>query len=261
MELFLVNWPNDKHIICNINNNIPIKIPSHPYVLVNRSVLGNCGIEVENHFLLESLAVCQGINSKLVMYFTVNTAFINYLHQFPNLTESPEFPIIRNKTTFKQTLPISLIVSKFDSTLLTASSDFKDFIHWYTHDKEIFDLQESHDSMELFTNKNFFSENYVIDVFLFITAIICLLATALTVYLLCKHKKLRLLMASLVLHQVKEVSAVTQKEINTKCKTLTYISFALKHLGQVMVAILHYRKSKLCRGCMFSKAVKIMIFI
>ena len=28
-----------------------------------------------------------------------------------------------------------------------------------------------------------------------------------------------------------------------------------------MVAIQHYRKSKLCRGCMFSKTVKIMIFI
>ena len=28
-----------------------------------------------------------------------------------------------------------------------------------------------------------------------------------------------------------------------------------------MVAILHYRKTKLCRGCMFSNAVKIMPFI
>ena len=29
-EIILANWPNDKHIICNINNNIPVKIPSHP---------------------------------------------------------------------------------------------------------------------------------------------------------------------------------------------------------------------------------------
>ena len=28
-----------------------------------------------------------------------------------------------------------------------------------------------------------------------------------------------------------------------------------------MVAILHYRKSKFCRGCTFSNAVKIMVFI
>ena len=68
-------------------------------------------------------------------------------------------------------------------------------------------------------------------------------------------------MASLVLHQVKEVGTVTQKEINTECKVLTYINLALTILGLVMVAILHYRKSKLCRGSMFSNAVKIMIFI
>ena len=81
-EIILANWPNDTHIICNINNDIPIKIPSHPYVLVNRSVFCNYVIEEENHFLLKSLAVCQNINSKLVMYFTVNTVFVNYLDNF-----------------------------------------------------------------------------------------------------------------------------------------------------------------------------------
>ena len=52
-EIILANWPNDKHTICSINNDMPIKIPSHPYVLVNRNVLCNCGKEVENHFLLD----------------------------------------------------------------------------------------------------------------------------------------------------------------------------------------------------------------
>ena len=54
-EIILANWPNDKHIICNINNDIPVKIPSHPYDLVNRSILCNCGIEADNHHLLELL--------------------------------------------------------------------------------------------------------------------------------------------------------------------------------------------------------------
>ena len=50
------------------------------------------------------------------MYFTVNTAFLNYLHQFSNLTESLEFPIMKNKITFEQVLPISLNISKFNAT-------------------------------------------------------------------------------------------------------------------------------------------------
>ena len=179
--MILANWQNDKHIKCNINNDIPIKISSHPYVLVNRSVLCNCGIETDNHFLLQSLAACEDANSKLTMYFTVNIAFINYMDKFPNLTESLEFLIIRNKTTFEQTLPISLNIAKFDPTLLIASSYLKEFINSYTNYIGIFDLQERHDNMELSTNKNFFSENYIVDIFLFTTLIISLLVTTLTV--------------------------------------------------------------------------------
>ena len=40
------------------NNSISIKIPSHPYVLINRTVLCNYGIEVEDNFLLDSIAAC-----------------------------------------------------------------------------------------------------------------------------------------------------------------------------------------------------------
>ena len=175
------------------------RIPSHPYVLADRCVLCNCGIKVENHFLLESLAACHNANSKLVLYFTVNAAFVNYLDQFTNMTESLKIPIIRNKAIFKQTLPISRDVSKLDLELLTAPRNLKDFIHQYNSRKEIFDLNERHDTTDLTTNKNFFSNTYIVDVFLFITAIISVLFTTLAIYLLCKHKKLRTLVASLAL--------------------------------------------------------------
>ena len=59
-EIILANWPNTKHVICNDNHNIPIKIQSHPYVLLKRKILCNCGIEAEDNFLLESIAACSG---------------------------------------------------------------------------------------------------------------------------------------------------------------------------------------------------------
>ena len=99
--------------------------------------------------------------------------------------------------------------------------------------------------MELNTKKNFFSENYIIDIFMFISVIISLLATTLTVYLLCKHKKLQMLIASLVLHQVKEVVTVTQKEINSECRALAYIGIALTVLGLVMGHIFALQKTKI----------------
>ena len=71
-----------------------------------------------------------------------------------------------------------------------------------------------------------------------------------------------MLIASLVLHQAKEVGAeVTQKEINSECKTLAYIGIILTILGLVMVTILQYRKTKICKGHRFLNTVKIMLFI
>ena len=96
-EIVLANWPNDKHIICNINNDIPIIIPSHPYVLVNRSVLCNCRIEADNQHLLESIAICDNKVTKLIMYFTINLAFTNYLDMLPNLTDLSTYNQRQNK--------------------------------------------------------------------------------------------------------------------------------------------------------------------
>ena len=133
-EIILTYWPNDKHIICTTYNDIPVKILSHPYVLVNISVLCNCSIEADSHYLLESLAACDNRNSKLTMYFTINTAFANYLEMFPNLTDSLQFPLIKNRTTYEQ---INLSVSNFDKSLLHASTNLKDFTFSYIKKKEI----------------------------------------------------------------------------------------------------------------------------
>ena len=214
-DIILANWPNDKHIICTINNDISIGISSHPYILVNRIVLCNCGIESENNFLLESLAPCHDSNTNLVMYFIVNIAFTKYTDQF-NLTKELKFPILTNKTTTKFTLPVFLNNSKFDDSLLTAPQMLKDYIAQYKHEKEIFDLKERHDidEFDLETSyKNVFTDNFIVDIFVFIIAIISVITTMIRVYILCKHNKLSTLVASLALQQVKEVSAIgTEKE-------------------------------------------------
>ena len=154
-QIILANWPADKHIICSINNDIPIEIPSHPYVLVNRSILCKCSIEAKNNYLLESLAACHDSRTKLVMYFTVNLAFTNYINDF-NLTEEINIPTFTNKSPSEVTLPVFLNKSRFDESLLSAPLTLKEYIFKYKCDKEIFDLKERHDIDELekeFANK------------------------------------------------------------------------------------------------------------
>ena len=174
-EIMLANWSNDKHIICNFNNDIPAKIPSHPYVLVNRSVLCNCGIEADNHHLLELLAACNKELTKLTMYFTINLAFTNYLDLLPNLIE--QLTLTRDRTSYGQPLPVYLNISHYDHSLINRPSKLKEFEHNYIHDtsnKDIFDLQKRHTIYTILPYKNFFL-NQMVNIFTFTSSIISII--------------------------------------------------------------------------------------
>ena len=59
---------------------------------MNQSILCNCDIETESNFLLESLAACEGSETKtdLEMHFTINLALVNY---FDDMIEELGIPI------------------------------------------------------------------------------------------------------------------------------------------------------------------------
>ena len=262
-EIVLANWPHDKHIICNINSDIPIRIPSHPYVLVYRSVLCKCRIEADNHHLLESIATCDNKVTKLIMYFTINLAFTNYLDMVPNLTDS--VPIIKDRTRYEQTLPLNLSALHFDNSLRYRPTKLKDYINNYINDKEIFDLQQRHatESDTFTSNKNYFS-NHIVNIFMFTSSIISIITITLVIYLFCKHKHIRTIVTSLILHKIKEVEANSDsnpEKNNYECRALMHVGIILTVLSMIIVMFLHYRRSRLCRGYKFSNATKIMLFI
>ena len=210
-EIILANWPNDKHIICNINNDIPIKIPSHPYVLVNRNILCNCGIEVDSHHLLESLVACINKLTKLTMYFIINLAFSNYLELMPNIID--QLTLNRGKTNYEQPLPIYLNILHYDTPLSDRPGKLKEFIHNYiqsTNNKEIFELQKRHTRYTFSPYKNFFF-NKIANIFMFTSSIISIFTKMLVIYLFCKHKHIGTIVTSLLLHKAKEVEANTHK--------------------------------------------------
>ena len=193
--------------------------------MVNRSILCNCGIEAENNFLLEFLAACHYANTNLVMNFMVNIAFTNSIGKF-NITKELKFPILTNKTTTEFTLRLFLKL----------------------------DLETSY--------KNYFTNNFIVDIFVFIIAIISVITTMLIVYILCKHTKLRKLVTSLALQHV----IATKKEGKDnmcECTFQFYIILALSIaiIGLVLFMILQIRRIKLCRGKLFSNIVKIMLFM
>ena len=200
------------------------------------------------------------------MYFTIILAFTNYLDMFQNMTDS--LTLIRDRTQYEQPLPIHLNIPPYDNSLNNRPTQLKDFLNNYINNKdysEIFDFQQRHatETHTFLPNKNFFF-NQIVNIFMFPSSIISIITITLVIYLFCKHKHIRTIVASLVLHKTKEVEAnsnLNSETINPECSTLAYIGMALTILSMVTVICLHYRKSKLCRGYRFSNAVKVVLFI
>ena len=136
-EIVLANWPSFKRIVCSTHNNIPIEIPSHPHVLLNRMILCNCIIETESNFLLKSIAACdpERDDVDLEMYIMANTAFLNY---FDELISTLDIPFFHNITRQEHILSISLESDDFDEELLLAPKTLREFVEKYKQEKDIF---------------------------------------------------------------------------------------------------------------------------
>ena len=118
--------------------------------------------------------------------------------------------------------------------------------------------------------KNSFFNNYTVDVFLFVGAIILCLVTSVVLLIMCKHTQLKSLVTSLALQQIREVDAVTkQKQISMinyiehtcKIQWYTICMLSLSIIGIVVFMILNARILKLFRGHLFSQCSKNAIYI
>ena len=191
-QIILANWPNYKRIICTYNNNIPVSIPSHPYVLLNRNVLCNCDIEAESNFILEYLAACDEHDKpELEMYFMVNLAFIDHLMQ---LNATLNTPINRNWTNVKQPIPISLDSFQINPKLMHAPIMLKDFMEQYRENRMTITKQENSKSkFQKFIN------SFLVDTLIFIAAILTVILVLVLIYILTGQSKLKALISTIAL--------------------------------------------------------------
>ena len=208
-EIVLANWPSFKRIVCSTHNNIPIEIPSHLYVLLNRTVLCNCIIEAENNFLLESIAACDPeINgADLEMYFVANTAFLNYFDELINMLDTPFF---HNITKQEHILPISLESDDFDKELLSAPETLRELVEKYKQRELSFDKQHKTLDKEgdIFIETSLF-DHLAFNIFIFVMAVILLIIVFIVIKLLFKGEKMRALVTNLAM--IKGVKAMNEE--------------------------------------------------
>ena len=142
------------------------------------------------------------------MYYTVNTAFMNY---FDSLIENSEIDkldmhISQNWTTKEQVFAISLQTSEFDTNLLKAPKTLKDLVKQYKQKRHILDkFNKDNNKCSLFNN-------IIMDIFLFIAAIISLLATIAIIDLVCKCTKLKALATGIAFYPIKQTEDLFNKK-------------------------------------------------
>ena len=222
-------------------------------MLINRSVLCNCRIEAEDNFLLKLIATCPGKQSDLVMYFTVNTAFMHY---FDSLTDKLDVHILENWTIHEQVLPISLQTYGFYSKLLKAPKTLKDFVYQYKQKKHILHKHE---------NNNKINKHSFLDIFLFIAAILSIIATAAIVHIVCKHAKLKALVTGIAFQPIKGTDAILgsiNNSENCTCKAQWYtiVALPLMIIGLIFFILATTRKCRIFTGHLFSNAVMVILF-
>ena len=262
-QIIVMNWPSYKRLICAHNNSIPIDIPSHPYVLLNRSILCNCDIEAKSNFLLKSLAACRE-NEKpdLEMYFTVNLAFVNYLDQ---LKETTDMPVIRNWTNQEQILPITLESFQINSSLLQAPKMLKKYVNQYREKRKLMDIQEKTiEEKQNEQNSKFrtFIVSFIADTLVFLAALLAVIVTLVVIYMISGQSKLKMLVANIALQCIKPIEAFTPKYEDVHCDLGMLKFIMILILVIVIILVFHkFRNSKIFRRQLFSNTVKIKLFI
>ena len=108
---------------------------------MNRSILCNCDVEAESNFLLESLAACEGSETKtdLEMHFTINLAFVNY---FDDMIEELGIPVSWIWTTQEQILPLLIETFEINPNLLNTPKTLRDLPVQYQNKKNILNKKE-----------------------------------------------------------------------------------------------------------------------
>ena len=97
-QILLANILTHKRLICTYASDMARPVPSHDYVLVNRSILCNCHMESGLTYLLKSIAFC----ADYTMSFALNLAFLHMIQDLwpgnfsqlpPGMTQEEKFSL------------------------------------------------------------------------------------------------------------------------------------------------------------------------
>ena len=145
---------------------------------------------------------------------------------------------------------------EFDSKLLKAPKTLKELVHQYKQKGQILNKRENN-------NKHTFIKNLIMDIFLFVAAILSMTATVAIVHLVCKHTKLKALITGISFQPIKQTEAIfgTGKEQHA-CTTQWYtiVALTLMVIGLTIYVQETTQKCTIFKRRLYSNTVSVMLF-
>jgi len=82
-QIILANMLSEKKLNCKAQHHldVPLDVPQHSYVMVNRSILCGCNIDADYISVLSSISACEPGAPRPPLKFTVNMAYQLYIDE------------------------------------------------------------------------------------------------------------------------------------------------------------------------------------
>ena len=155
-------------------------------------------------------------------------------------------------------LPISIEPLQMNQNHLQAPKTLKEYINQYQENRKSLNLKGKKIKEPKF---NTFLSSYIVDVILFVTGILTVILTFITMYMLCRQSKLKSVVANLALQHVKTVEAAAIKEFNNCNLELIQLPIMLNLIITILIVLAKLKKSKVFQGHIFTNMVKIKLFL
>ena len=288
-QILLANTLTPKRLICTYASDKAHPVPSHNYVLVNRSILCNCHMESGLTYLLKSIAFCETASADYAMSFALNLAFLHMIQdlwpgnfsQLPPVVTQEElaFPLgLTSNAEFCGQDPngtYSILIIHEPQSLAALCSSLGAWGATHSDRKSPFSFGPRQAYPTGHHKKGSFLFHLALNIFYFSTGIIVLVSIGPQLYACIKQGKLKTLVATMALYKVPGIDALNgtlplsapniPNEGHAKYVCLdpwVNALVTLASLGTIVAFLmLRCRKRTLCRGLEYATAYHIYVFI
>ena len=139
----------------------------------------------------------------------VNLAFMDYLMQ---LNVTLDIPINRNWTSVKQPIPICLDSFQINPKLMHTPIMLRDFIEQYQENRTTIAKQQNPK-----TSFQKFMNSFLVDMLIFIAAILTVFLVLVIIYVLTGQSKLKALITTMALQRVRAIEALNTDRLGQNC--------------------------------------------